>query len=76
MKYAAVNTYSACRDQNQPVDWQIVQISEASNDVLYMHDGDSLFDATLTMTRNEWQVDEIAGTLIDSVKVRPFTFLR
>jgi len=41
-------------------------------DVLYMHDGRMLFDATTTWNKQEWQVDEIAGMLIEQGKVRPF----
>jgi enterochelin esterase-like enzyme len=41
-------------------------------DVLYMHDGRMLFDANTTWNQQEWQVDEVAGTLIEQNKVRPF----
>lgn len=41
-------------------------------DVLYMHDGRMLFDANTTWNGQEWQVDEVAGTLIEQQKVRPF----
>ena len=41
-------------------------------DVLYMHDGRMLFDATTTWNKQEWQVDEVAGTLIEQKKVKPF----
>jgi enterochelin esterase-like enzyme len=41
-------------------------------DVLYMHDGRMLFDATTTWNKQEWQVDEVAGSLIEQQKVRPF----
>ncbi|MCC2617324.1 esterase family protein [Aestuariibacter halophilus] len=42
------------------------------HDVLIMHDGDMLFDARLTWNNQEWQVDEVAGQLIDAGHVRPF----
>lgn len=41
-------------------------------DVLYMHDGRMLFDANITWNKQEWQVDETAGQLIEQDKVRPF----
>jgi enterochelin esterase-like enzyme len=41
-------------------------------DVLYMNDGQMLFDATTTWNRKEWHVDEVAGSLIASGAVRPF----
>lgn len=40
--------------------------------VLYMHDGQMLFDANTTWNRQEWRVDETAQALIDSGKTRPF----
>ena len=39
-------------------------------DVLYMHDGQMLFDATTTWNHQEWQVDEVMGRLIAQGKVR------
>ena len=42
-----------------------------SCDVLYMHDGNMLFDATMTWNRQEWRVDEIMDSLIRSGKTRP-----
>ncbi len=42
-----------------------------SCDVLYMHDGQMLFDATTTWNNQEWQVDEIVDSLIQSGKIRP-----
>ena len=38
--------------------------------VLYMHDGQMLFDATTTWNGQEWQVDEIAGQLIGDSLMR------
>lgn len=40
--------------------------------VLYMHDGQMLFDAKVTWNHQEWQVDEVASTLIADGEVRPF----
>ena len=39
-------------------------------DVLYMHDGQMLFDASTTWNKQEWLVDEVLGRLIDEGKVR------
>lgn len=39
-------------------------------DVLYMHDGQMLFDATTTWNKQEWQVDEVMGRLIAEGQVR------
>lgn len=40
--------------------------------VLYMHDGQMLFDSTVTWNRQEWCVDETAGRLISEKKLAPF----
>ena len=41
-------------------------------DVLYMHDGQMLFDSTITWNRQEWRADETADRLIDQQETRPF----
>jgi len=38
--------------------------------VLYMHDGQMLFDANSTWNKQEWKVDEIIGDLIVSQKIK------
>ena len=38
--------------------------------VLYMHDGQMLFDANTTWNKQEWKVDEIISGLIDSAKIK------
>jgi enterochelin esterase-like enzyme len=45
---------------------------EVKYDVLYMHDGQMLFDADITWNNQEWRVDEVASKLIQSGEVRPF----
>lgn len=40
-------------------------------DVLYMHDGQNLFDATLTWNGEEWGVDETMARLIEEDRIRP-----
>ncbi len=37
--------------------------------VLYMHDGQMLFDSTQTWNRKEWKVDEVVSQLIKSGKI-------
>jgi enterochelin esterase-like enzyme len=38
--------------------------------VLYMHDGQMLYDATTTWNKQEWQVDETVGRLIKEGKIK------
>jgi predicted alpha/beta superfamily hydrolase len=40
--------------------------------VLYMHDGQMLFDATTTWNKQEWQVDEVATELISQKATKKF----
>ena len=40
--------------------------------VLYMHDGQSLYDAEQTWNKQAWEVDEVAGKLISENKIRKF----
>ena len=40
--------------------------------VLYMHDGQMLFDAETTWNKQEWKVDEVASNLMDQGKVKDF----
>lgn len=40
--------------------------------VLYMHDGQMLFDPSDTWNRQEWHADEVASELIHTGKTRPF----
>ena len=40
--------------------------------VLYLHDGQNLFDATTTWNKQEWQVDEVAGELIGQNATKKF----
>ena len=39
--------------------------------VLYMHDGQNLFDSTVTWNHQEWMVDETISSLIESGQIRP-----
>lgn len=38
--------------------------------VLYMHDGQMLFDATINWNKQEWAIDETLGTLMNENKIR------
>lgn len=38
--------------------------------VLYMHDGQMLFDSTTTWNKQEWKVDEIMSDLLQSKKIK------
>lgn len=38
--------------------------------VLYMHDGQMLFDATTTWNKQEWKVDETVGNLLKKKKIK------
>jgi enterochelin esterase-like enzyme len=40
--------------------------------VLYMHDGQMLFDGSTSWNKQEWRVDEVAQQLQNAGKVRPF----
>ncbi|MDM7860496.1 alpha/beta hydrolase-fold protein [Alteromonas sp. ASW11-36] len=46
--------------------------SETKYSVIYMHDGQMLFDATTTWNNQEWRVDEVAGKLQAEQQTRPF----
>lgn len=37
--------------------------------VVYMHDGQMLFDSTQTWNKKEWKVDEVFGQLINDKKI-------
>lgn len=41
------------------------------HDVIYMHDGQMLFDAATTWNHQEWQVDEVMGSLTENGEIRP-----
>ena len=46
--------------------------AEKQYDVLYVHDGQNQFDSKTTWNQQEWGIDDVAGELINSDKVRPF----
>jgi Putative esterase len=43
--------------------------------VLYMHDGQMLFDAGITWNKQEWRADETAAELMQAGKTRPFVIV-
>ncbi len=45
---------------------------EKKYNVLYMHDGQNLFDSTTTWNKQEWKVDEWATKLFDDGRVKDF----
>ena len=55
------------------VDIWLPEAYDLSNNypVLYMHDGQMLFDSSITWNHQEWGVDEVAGRLITSGQIRP-----
>jgi hypothetical protein len=44
--------------------------SGSKHAVLYMHDGQMLFDSTTTWNKKEWQVDELISKMIHEGKIR------
>lgn len=44
--------------------------SKKKYDVLYMHDGQMLFDSATTWNKQEWGVDETVGSLLQEKKIR------
>ena len=58
----------------RPVDvWLPEDYSEDKKyNVLYMHDGQMLFDSTTTWNKQEWKVDEWASKLISEGKTKDF----
>lgn len=46
--------------------------SEKKYAVLYMHDGQNLFDATTTWNKQEWMIDEVATKLMKDGTTRDF----
>ena len=59
---------------SRPVDiWLSKNYSkEKKYAVVYMHDGQMLFDSTSTWNKQEWKVDEWASKLMDENKTKDF----
>jgi predicted alpha/beta superfamily hydrolase len=60
--------------KSRPIDVWLPENYSADNQysVLYMHDGQMLFDATTTWNKQEWRVDEWASKLMNEDKVEDF----
>ncbi len=60
--------------KSRPIDIWLPESYSAEHEysVLYMHDGQMLFDATTTWNNQEWKVDEWASKLIKEDKVEDF----
>lgn len=66
--------YSAALQEYRRVDVWLPQgySPQQRYPVLYMHDGQMLFDPNTTWNKQSWEVDSVAGALIAAGKVRPF----
>lgn len=69
-----INSFHSKYIQTRPVDiWLPENYSEDKKyAVLYMHDGQMLFDSTTTWNKQEWKVDEWATKLMSEGKTKDF----
>ena len=69
-----IESFSSKYVQTRPVDiWLPENYSDDKKyAVLYMHDGQMLFDSTTTWNKQEWKVDEWATKLMNEDKTRDF----
>ncbi|WP_439151347.1 alpha/beta hydrolase [Winogradskyella sp.] len=69
-----VNSFPSNYITPRPVDvWLPKDYSKDNKySVLYMHDGQMLFDSTATWNKQEWKVDEWATELMDTDKTKDF----
>ncbi len=69
-----VNKYPSKYIKPRPVDVWLPDNFSASKKyaVLYMHDGQNLFDSTTTWNKQEWKVDEWATKLMNSKRTKDF----
>jgi len=69
-----INSFPSKYIQTRPVDiWLPANYSEDKYyAVLYMHDGQMLFDSTTTWNKQEWKVDEWASKLMNEEKTQDF----
>ena len=65
-KLIRVDSFPSKFIESRPVDVWIPEnySSEKKYVVLYMHDGQNLFDATTTWNQQEWMIDEVATKLM------------
>ena len=76
VNHGSLERFSDLKSQHVPARDVVVWLLEGyqtgdSCDVLYMHDGNMLFDATTTWNGKEWCVDEVMDSLIRSNRIRP-----
>ena len=76
VNHGSLERFSDFKSQHVPARDVVVWLPEGyqtgdSCDVLYMHDGNMLFDATTTWNGKEWCVDEVMDSLIRSNRIRP-----
>ena len=73
-KLLRVEDYPSEYIKPRPVDvWLPEDYSEDKKyNVLYMHDGQMLFDSTTTWNKQEWKVDEWASSLMSEGKTKDF----
>jgi predicted alpha/beta superfamily hydrolase len=73
-KLIRVDSFPSLNIVPRPVDVWLPEnySSEKKYAVLYMHDGQNLFDETTTWNKQEWKVDEIATKLMNEGITRDF----
>ena len=69
-----IDSFPSKNIKPRPVDIWLPEnyTSEKTYAVLYMHDGQNLFDATTTWNKQEWMIDEVASQLMNENKTRDF----
>ena len=75
VSHGALERFQQFQSQFVPARDVVVWLPEGyqtgdSCDVLYMHDGNMLFDATTTWNRQEWHVDEVMDSLMKAGAIR------
>jgi len=70
----SINAFPSKYIKSRPIDvWLPEKYSDENKySVLYMHDGQMLFDATTTWNKQEWKVDEWATKLMNEDKTKDF----
>ena len=73
-KLIRVDSFPSKNIQPRPVDiWLPANYSnDKKYSVLYMHDGQNLFDETTTWNKQEWKIDEVATELMQKKITRDF----
>jgi len=73
-KIIRIDSFPSKYIQSRPVDVWLPDnySSDKKYAVLYMHDGQMLFDATTTWNKQEWKVDEVSTELMNEQSTRYF----